>query len=285
MNPNTVRLPTYFLSHGGGPWPYMTGEYRAVMSQLEQSLIAMRRELAELPRAVLVISGHWEERGFAVSSGAQPGMVYDYYGFPEELYHIRYGAPGSPALAKQVQGLLAAGLETRLDPTRGFDHGTFSMLKPLYPEANVPVVQVSLDANCDPAMHLAAGKALAPLRDEGVLILGSGLSFHNLHVMGGTAGFAPSRQFDDWLQRTLVGATSDERAQRLVDWERAPAARAAHPREDHLLPLMAVVGAAWDEPGALTYHQNDFFGGITASSFRFGALPVATLPSAAPKAT
>lgn len=286
MSDSNVRLPTYFLSHGGGPWPYMTGEFRAAMAHLEQSLLGTREELAGVPKAVLVVSGHWEERGFAVSSGARPGMVYDYHGFPDELYRIKYNAPGSPELARRVQSLLAADdIDARLDPTRGFDHGTFSLLKPLYPEEAMPVVQLSLDAGFNPAVHLAAGRALAPLRDEGVLIIGSGLSFHNLRAMGGTAGFAPSRQFDDWLQGTLVHASSDDRACRLVEWEKAPAARAAHPREDHLLPLMTVVGAAWDEPGQLTYHQNDFFGGITASSFRFGAPPIATLVATAPQAT
>lgn len=278
MNHHSVRLPTYFLSHGGGPWPYMTGEFRAGMAQLEQSLLEMRQELADLPQAVLVVSGHWEERCFSVSSGTRPGMVYDYYGFPDELYHIRYGAPGSPELARRVQGLLAAqGIDARMDPTRGFDHGTFSLMKPLYPEETLPVVQLSLDAGLDPALHLAAGQALAPLRDEGVLIVGSGLSFHNLRLTRGTAGFAPSRQFDGWLQHVLTRASPDERVHQLIDWKNAPAARIAHPREDHLLPLMAVVGAALEEPGQVTYHQTDFFGGITASSFRFGAVPAAFL--------
>jgi aromatic ring-opening dioxygenase catalytic subunit (LigB family) len=269
------RLPTYFISHGGGPWPYMTGEFRANMAQLEQSLLDMRMELSDAPKAVLVVSGHWEERGFAVSSAEKPGMVYDYHGFPDYLYHIQYGAPGSPELARRVQELLHAdGIDARSDRTRGFDHGTFSLMKPLYPEEDMPLVQLSLDAGLDPALHLAVGRALAPLRDEGVLIIGSGLSFHNLQAMRGTSGYEPARQFDAWLQQTLVHTSSDERARRLIDWEEAPAARIAHPREDHLLPLMAAVGAAWDEPGTATYHQTDFFGGFTASSFRFGAPPV-----------
>ncbi len=268
------RLPTYFISHGGGPWPYMTGDFRDNLAQLEQSLVDMRAELGEKPTAVLVVSGHWESPGFAISSGERPGMVYDYHGFPDYLYHIKYGAPGSPALAGRVQDLLrGAGIAAGLDPTRGFDHGTFSILKPLYPEETMPVVQLSLDAGLDPALHLAVGRALAPLRDEGVLIVGSGLSFHNLRLMRGTSAHEPSRQFDAWLQQTLVGASPDDRARRLIAWETAPAARICHPREDHLLPLMAVVGAAWDEPGAATYHQTDLFGGITASSFRFGAVP------------
>jgi len=270
------RLPTYFISHGGGPWPYMTGEFRRNFDQLEQSLREMRAELGGAPKAVLMVSGHWEATGFAVSSGSRPGMVYDYYGFPDDLYHIKYGAPGSPELAQRVRALLqAGGVDARLDPTRGFDHGTFSIMKPLYPDEDMPVVQLSLDAGLDPTLHLAVGRALAPLRDEGVLIVGSGLSYHNLRAMRGTSGHEPSRQFDAWLQQTLVQAAPDARVERLIAWEGAPRAREAHPREDHLLPLMVAVGAAWNESGATTYHQTDFAGGITASSFRFGNPPVA----------
>jgi aromatic ring-opening dioxygenase catalytic subunit (LigB family) len=272
-----VRLPTYFISHGGGPWPYMAGEFRRNFDRLEQSLVEMRAELTNVPKAILVISGHWEERGLAVSSGVRPGMVYDYSGFPDYLYDIKYGAPGSPELARRVQDLLRVdGIAARLDPTRGFDHGTFSIMKPLYPEEDIPLVQLSLDAGFDPALHLAAGRALAPLRDEGVVIVGSGLSYHNLSEIQGTRGYEPSRGFDAWLQQTLVHAPADERAERLLAWDQAPFARAAHPREEHLLPLMVAVGAAGEDRGAATYHQNDFFGGITASSFRFGNPPAAT---------
>src|SRR5581483_4420651 len=119
---NRSRLPTYFIRHGGGPWPYMTGEFRDNLAQLEQSLIDMRAELGDVPKTILMVAGHWEEQGFVISSGAHPGMVYDYYGFPEYLYHIKYGAPGSPGVAQRVQELLrGAGVEARLDPTRGFD--------------------------------------------------------------------------------------------------------------------------------------------------------------------
>ena len=269
-----TRLPTYFLSHGGGPWPYLDGPFRRVFDQLEQSLFNIRRELGDAPRAVLMISGHWEEKGFAISSGEQPGMVYDYSGFPEHTYRIRYRAPGSPALARRVQELLTAGgVEARLDPERGYDHGTFSVMKPLYPGEDIPLVQLSIDRSYDPELHLRLGRLLAPLRDEGVLIIGSGLSYHNLSEARGSAGVEPSRVFDAWLQDTLTAAAPQERTSRLIEWERAPLARAAHPQEDHLIPLMAVVGAAEDEPGAAVYHQKDLFGGITASSFRFGQAP------------
>ena len=270
----TTRLPTYFISHGGGPWPYLDGPFRRMFDRLEQSLVDIRRELGDAPRAVLVISGHWEESGFAISSGEQPGMVYDYSGFPPHTYQIRYKAPGSPELASRVQELLqGGGIAARLDPARGYDHGTFSIMKPLYPEEDIPLVQLSIDRGYDPETHLKLGRLLAPLRDEGVRIIGSGLSYHNLREARGAEGVEPSRQFDAWLQETLVGASPAERTPRLIDWERAPLARAAHPEEDHLIPLMAVVGAAEDEPGALVYHQKDLFGGITASSFRFGEVP------------
>ena len=268
------RLPTYFISHGGDPWPYMQGEFRRHFDKLEQSLVDMRRELGDRPSAVLVITGHWEEDGFAISSGERPGMVYDYFGFPEYTYDIKYAAPGSPALARRVGQLLReGGVEARLDPDRGFDHGTFSIMKPLYPEEDVPLVQLSIDRMYDPERHLEIGRLLAPLRDEAVLIIGSGLSYHNLREMRDTRGVEPSRRFDAWLQETLVRSSPEERTERLVHWEEAPLARAAHPQEDHLIPLMAVVGAAKDEPAATIYHQEDLMGGITASSFRFGAIP------------
>lgn len=271
---SALRLPTYFISHGGGPWPYMNGAFRHNFDKLEQSLIAMRHELGDAPRAVLMVSGHWEEEGFAVSSGEQPGMVYDYYGFPDYLYHVHYRAPGSPALARQVQQLLQdGGIGARLDPVRGFDHGTFSIMQPLYPGEDMPIVQLSMDRTLDPALHLQLGRLLAPLREQGVLIVGSGLSYHNLREMRGSSGVEPSRVFDGWLQQTLIESSPADRTEHLKRWVQAPLARAAHPREDHLIPLMVVVGAAEHEPGAVTYHQNDLMGGITASSFRFGAPP------------
>jgi aromatic ring-opening dioxygenase catalytic subunit (LigB family) len=222
---------------------------------------------------VLMISGHWEERQFSLMAAEKPPMVYDYGGFPPHTYSISYPAPGAPALAAQVKALIeTAGLPSALDAQRGFDHGAFTTLFPMYPEADVPVVQLSMLQGYDPAVHLALGRALAPLRDEDVLIVGSGLSYHNLRAFGPAAKAASSR-FDAWLQQTLLQATPAERSALLLHWSEAPAARQAHPREDHLIPLMVAVGAAEGEAGSLIYHEADFMGGVTASSFRFGALP------------
>lgn len=271
----SVRMPTYFLSHGGGPWPWLAGPMRDNMAELEKSLQRLPHELPAAPTAILMISGHWEAPTFTVQTNPNPPMVYDYGGFPEHTYRITYPAPGSPALAARVVELLrAAAISVAEDPARGYDHGMFAPLAVAWPDADVPVVQLSMQRGYDPEAHLAVGRALAPLRDEGVLILGSGLSYHNLGLMGRAAA-APSRAFDDWLGATLLAAAPTERTERLRHWTDAPAARIAHPREDHLIALMVVVGASEHDRATRTYHQRDFFGHVTASSFRFD--PVAGL--------
>ena len=266
----SARLPTYFISHGGGPWSYMQGEFRKNFDQLEAALKEIPGQIGTVPKAVLVISGHWEAPAFSVMTSAAPPMVYDYSGFPEETYHIHYRAPGSPAIAQRVQDLLkTAGIAVATDDNQGFDHGTFVPLSVIYPKADVPVLQLSLQQDCDPETHIKVGRALAPLREEGVLIIGSGLTYHNLRDFG-PAAHEVSKAFDDWLQQTLCNSTPEQRAQRLIDWEQAPSARQAHPHEDHLLPLMVAVGAAYEEAGECVYHEEDFFGGIAVSNFRFG---------------
>ncbi len=276
----SARLPTYFISHGGGPWPYMP-DFRKRLSILEDSLIDIPKQIGVTPKAVLMISGHWETDEFTVMASPKPPMVYDYYGFPEHTYHVVYPAPGDVALAEQVQQLIqAAGMPAKLDTQQGFDHGTFTPMVIMYPDANVPVVQLSLKRNYDPATHIAVGRALAPLRDQGVLIIGSGLSYHNLREFGPGARYA-SKAFDDWLQKVIVQGAPNDRETALLHWSEAPAARLAHPQADHLIPLMLAVGAAQDEEVAVVYHEESLFGGVTASSFRFGALPTtAAIPLA-----
>lgn len=269
----SFRFPTFYLSHGGGPWPYMEEEARRPYAKLAESLRELPHQLPGKPQAILVVSGHWEtDGGFAVMTNAAPPMVYDYGGFPEEMYHIRYPAAGSPQVALRAHSLIQqAGLSTRFDSERGFDHGTYSILAVTHPEADIPVFQVSLRADYDPETHLRLGRALAPLRDEGVLIIGSGSSYHNLRrFFGPRVRRDDSVQFDSWLRQTLVEAEPERRSKRLLEWERAPAAREAHPQEDHLMPLHVAVGAAEDEPGRIVYNQEDFLGTIALSSYRFG---------------
>lgn len=264
------RLPTYFISHGGGPWSFMP-EGRERYAQLEAALQAMAGEVGRKPEAVLCISGHWEEPAFTVTASPRPPMLYDYYNFPDYTYGISYPAPGSPELAGRVAGLLEpAGFPVAADPERGFDHGTFTPFAVIYPQADVPIVQLSLRHDFDPTAHLAAGKALAPLRDEGTLIVGSGLSYHNLREFGGPRAQVASAAFDQWLGETLLEAEPAAREGRLAEWSAAPSARAAHPREEHLIPLMVAAGAASGEPATRVYHEAGFMDGLTVSSYRFG---------------
>jgi aromatic ring-opening dioxygenase catalytic subunit (LigB family) len=206
-------------------------------------LRSLPERLPQQPSAILVISGHWETSGFCFTGAAEPDLIYDYYGFPPHTYELTYPAPGAPALAARAADLLrAAGLEASVDRDRGFDHGVFIPLKVAFPEANIPIVEMSLDQGLDAAMHAKAGQALMALRDENVLIIGSGMSFHNMRAYGNPAFTAPSRQFDDWLAEAMA-LPSEQRAAQLAQWEHAPAGRISHPREEHLLPAMVVAGA------------------------------------------
>lgn len=262
-----TRMPTYYISHGGGPWPWID-TMRASFATLEASLAAMPGALPEPPKAILMISGHWEAREVRVMHAAKPPMVYDYAGFPAHTYDVVYPAPGDPGLAERVAGLVgAAGLPVALDETQGFDHGAFVPAFVMYPGAEVPMVQVSMLESYDPEDHFRLGRALAPLRDEGVLILGSGLSYHNLRAFGPGAR-VPSAAFDAWLSEALAMEPAARHAA-LLDWEAAPHARACHAREDHLVPLFAALGAAENGAATRTYHETEIFGGVTASSWRF----------------
>lgn len=268
-NENKIILPTYFISHGGGPWYWMP-EMKSLYQKLEKSLQEIPHEIGITPKAILAVSGHWEESDFAVMTNSAPPMVYDYSGFPEHTYRVKYSAPGSPDVAYRVRELLQnIELNVRTDSSRGFDHGVFVPLAAAYPEVNVPVLQLSIRKDYDPETHLAVGRALTPLRKEGVLIIGSGLSYHNLRAFGPQAAL-PSREFDTWLTKAVCGADSELRNEKLRNWSKAPSARLAHPREDHLIPLMVAVGAAEEEKGVRVYHEDSFFGGIAVSSYRFG---------------
>lgn len=251
-------MPTAFVPHAGGPVGHV--EMGGLQAEVD-AFVSYWRSLRDLPgvtpKAVLVVSAHWEASVPTVMSSPNPPMLYDYGGFPPEAYRIMWPAPGDPELAARVRVLLGdAGFATAEDPSRGFDHGTFVPLKMTYP-ADVPVVQLSLKAGLDAAEHLQVGRALQPLRDEGVFILGSGDSFHNMR--GFTPGYRErSEAFNAWLT-DAVRATTSERDGRLSDWASAPFARHCHPREDHLMPLMVVAGAAGADRGTVTW-SGTFFG-------------------------
>ncbi|MFP2769140.1 DODA-type extradiol aromatic ring-opening family dioxygenase [Oceanisphaera sp. KMM 10153] len=236
----------FFLSHGGGPLPLLGDPgHQEMVTRLQ----AMAGRLSR-PSAILVISAHWEETVPTITAGAHPALIYDYYGFPPESYEIQYPCPGEPVLARQVQqSLTNAGIRARLDEQRGFDHGVFVPLKLMYPEANIPCVQLSLVKDLDAANHLAIGQALRALNHDTLLVIGSGFSFHNMKAFftPGTPEIqAKNQAFEDWLEETCASPdlNETERSRRLREWETAPHARFCHPREEHLLPLHVCYGMA-----------------------------------------
>jgi aromatic ring-opening dioxygenase catalytic subunit (LigB family) len=235
----------------------------------EAELAKLPARLPAKPKAILVMTGHWEEPQFTVSTAQQPPMVYDFFGFPEHTYHVQYPAAGSPALAKRVSELLAlTGVNVLENEQRGFDHGTFVPLMLMYPNADIPVVLLSMKSTYDPLEHIKLGEALAPLRDEGVLIIGSGLTYHNMRGFGRPASLEPSVQFEQYLYEAVTNHDPHQRNQALVNWEQAPFARMVHPREDHLIPLMVVAGAAGDSIGERLFTDTVFE--VVMASYRVG---------------
>jgi len=233
-----------YISHGGGPLPLL-GEpsHKEMIAGLKNIIIHMTK-----PSAIIVISAHWEEDKATITSGANPALLYDYSGFPQESYEIEYPAPGDPSLARKIFDVLKKkGIVADLVEERGFDHGVFVPLKIMYPEADIPCLQLSLVNTLSPAEHIRIGKAIAGLTEDNLLIVGSGFSFHNLKAF-----FSPStdaiqsmnESFEQWLIDTCSSheLSEKEREYRLVHWESAPAARFCHPREEHLLPLHVCYG-------------------------------------------
>lgn len=235
-----------FISHGGGPMPLLGDKgHQEMLENLK--MIAGK---IDKPSAIIVISAHWEENIPTITAAANPPLIYDYYGFPEESYRIQYPSPGEPALAEQIKHSLdSVGIEARLDESRGYDHGVFVPLKIMYPEADIPCIQLSLLQSLDPAEHIKMGAALASLDYDNLLVIGSGFSFHNMKAF-----FAPdtdeskmmNHSFEQWLIDTCSNPNlaEDERKQRLANWQDAPYARYCHPREEHLLPLHVCYGMA-----------------------------------------
>jgi aromatic ring-opening dioxygenase catalytic subunit (LigB family) len=270
---NLRTQPSLFIPHGGGPCFFM--DWTMGPPDTWDAMAAWLRGLAatlpQRPRAAVVISAHWEEAAFAVTSGANPPLIYDYYGFPEHTYHLAYPAPGMPELAGKIVELLSgAGLPARADAQRGFDHGVFVPFKLIFPEADIPIVQLSLHNSLDPRLHLEAGRALAALRRDNVLIVGSGMSYHNMRGFGRPQARPDSDSFDAWLSDALLQDDVKDRDRALINWEAAPLARAVHPREEHLIPLMVAAGTSGADGGVrgekiFTGHPMN----ATVSAFRF----------------
>lgn len=236
------RSQVLYLSHGGGPLPLLNDPAHVEMVDCLQHIAAQLRR----PPVIIVVSAHWETKVPTLTYHPAPELIYDYYGFPEAAYQIKYPCPGAPTLAEQVkQHLVEHGIESILDEQRGFDHGVFVPLKLMYPQADIPCIQLSLCQHLDPAEHIRIGEALSALED--VLIIGSGFSYHNMRGFFATETNAlrqQNQQFDNWLQQTLTSTAlaEAEREAQLINWTNAPYARDCHPREEHLLPLHVCYG-------------------------------------------
>lgn len=251
-----TRMQVVYFSHGGGPLPILGDPGHQAMVEFMQRLPAQLHK----PDLIIVLSAHWEENEVTVMSAPAPAMLYDYYGFPREAYDITYPASGSPAYARRIVDLFqASSIPAQLDPQRGFDHGLFIPLKLMYPQADIPCLQVSLLHNLNPAAHIALGHALRSLRSENILVIGSGFSFHNMRAFSWQGPYPPdpaNDAFQDWLIETCTGPLSQtEREQRLIEWQKAPSARYCHPREEHLLPLH-VCAALANRPARLIFDDN-----------------------------
>lgn len=249
---------------------------------LSKELENMQNHLPGKPKAIVVVSAHWEDTIVKISSSSNPQMYYDYGGFPPETYEYKYPAPGSPELANRIHQLLkSSGIPSQLDPNRGYDHGVFIPLMLGFPKHDIPVVAVSLLSSLDPAKHFELGAALKALRDDGCLIVGSGLSYHNMRgfSMRGPPPTVPSgSKFDAALTKALTtindgdlpltDAQMQARRELIVAWESMPEARSSHPREDHLIPLLVVAGAAGNDVGVRNWGGAVM--GAAISSFKFG---------------
>jgi 4,5-DOPA dioxygenase extradiol len=257
------RFPALFVSHGAPTLPLETSAAREFLSGLGKSL--------GKPQAILVVSAHWESGEAAVSTVDRPQTIHDFFGFPEELYRLEYKAPGAPELATRVAGLLEVkGIATHLNPTRGLDHGAWVPLLLMYPDADIPVAQLAVQPEQDARHHFRLGETLRALRDEGVLVLGSGGATHNLYEFGRHARNAPPpgwvSEFQEWLARTIENGEQND----LLDYRsRAPHAARNHPSEDHFLPIFAAAGAG--EPGVAgrRIHRSHSYGILAMDAYRF----------------
>ncbi|WP_321494859.1 class III extradiol ring-cleavage dioxygenase [uncultured Desulfobacter sp.] len=255
----TADSAVIYIPHGGGPLPLLGHTGHDAMNAFLKNI----GKTLPRPRAVVVVSAHWEMDIPVVTSHSAPELIYDYHGFPRETYEIRYPAPGHPELAaKAVDLLTQARIKAKTNEKRGFDHGVFIPLILMLPQADIPCIQISLCASLDPLEHLRVGEALAPLLEENIWLLGSGFSFHNMRGFdmgpGPGAGTDPdpdNQAFQDWLKDTCANGrqTPEQQKENLIHWDHAPGAWHCHPRQEHLLPLMVCAGAAGYAPAKTVF--------------------------------
>jgi len=259
MTTNATRLPTAFISHGGGPSFFIDGKGGPMAdidmhSEAKKSLERLPKQLrAEKPDAIVLVTAHWEGNGEVLVSGKDEytKLYYDYGGFPSFTYELQYRAPAQPKLAAQIVQLLTnKGIPAKLDKKRDWDHGVFIPLKVMYPNADIPVVALSILSSYDAAAHINIGKALEPLRDQNILVLGSGFATHNFDPRSASANVPFTSAVTE-----AIAKPQEEREKIFASWTSLPMARLAHAQEDHFLPLHVVIGAAGSDAGKAVYSQ------------------------------
>lgn len=256
----TALAPVLFLPHGGGPLPLLGDPGHAGLTRFIGGLGTQLQQALSKPAAIVVVSAHWEESAPALTANDKTHLLYDYYGFPAESYRLTYPAPGAAQLAVNIaQQLTDAGFTPQLDKNRGLDHGVFVPLLMLRPDADIPVLQLSLIKGLDPAQHIALGEALAFLRRQNVWIIGSGMSFHNMQAFF-NPDLVSKMQIDEFNQYLIQSLSPErdyqEQAEKLKRWLDAPYARLMQPREEHLLPLHVCFGAAKGSPAELLFNDD-----------------------------
>lgn len=236
-----------YFSHGGGPLPILDDSSHYQMIKFMKDIPSKIQK----PDSIIVFSAHWEEDIVTIQSGKEPEIMYDYYGFPEPTYSIKYPCKGDSELALKIAKLFKSNdIKYRLDDKRPYDHGSYIPLKMMYPNADIPVVQISLHHNLDPLTHLNIGKVLRPILEDNILIIGSGFSFHNMQKFdfaGKNIEDSLNNQFQDKLIKICCSEKDEEKKwEYLIEWEKISGARYCHPREEHLLPLLVCVGLSKD---------------------------------------
>lgn len=259
MSNDLIKAKALFISHGGGPLPLLNDMYH-------QEMVQILREIESVivkPKAIVVVSAHWEENKITLTGNRNPELIYDYEGFPRQSYNIEYDAPGNPELSNSIfMHLKEQNFDVELDNERGWDHGVFVPLKLLYPDAEIPIIQISLISGLDPEKHIQLGKALQNILNEDTLLIGSGFTFHNMSMVYShfdTEKRQLNQSFENWLKTTLMdnNLSDADKANELINWENAPGARFCHPREEHLLPLHVCYGYSGKE-AIKSYHFKIF---------------------------
>ncbi|AYN87361.1 DODA-type extradiol aromatic ring-opening family dioxygenase [Commensalibacter melissae] len=263
-----MRQPVCYLPHGGGPCFFMDDPYN-IWTNMGDFLHKFPKTLPKKPDAIVVIAAHWESDPIKIHHHPNPSLYYDYYDFPEHTYQLQYPASGYPLLAEQIHTLLTEQhIQSEFEEKRGWDHSVFIPLKVMFPDADIPIVEISLHNNLDPAYHFNIGRALYPLRNKNILIMGSGMSYHNLPFLFSGQGTREAYAFDNWLTDVISLPACDDRDRLLIEWEKTADAHSAHPRTEHLLPLMAVSGAARQDHGKCIF--KDIILHKPISAYQFG---------------